>query len=126
MGNVVISGSASGIGLATKEKLESQDHRVIGIDVRDADIIADLSTPDGRMHAINQALNMSGGEIDAVVLSAGLSGVTTPGDITLSVNYFGSVELFDGLRPAMEGRPCCGHSRHRHLWPGDQYKKWRR
>ncbi len=105
MGNVVISGCASGIGLATKEKLESQGDRIIGIDIREADITADLSTPEGRQHAISQALEMSGGDIHGLVLSAGLSGVTTPGDMTLSVNYFGSIELFDGLRPAMEGRP---------------------
>jgi len=114
MANVIISGSASGIGLAAREKLESQGDRIIGIDIRDAEIIADLSTPEGREHAIKQSLEMTNGEIDAVVLSAGLSGVTTPSDMTLSVNYFGSIELFDGLLPAMEGRPnvslaqCCG------------------
>ncbi len=105
MGNVVITGSASGIGLAAKEKLESQGDRVIGIDIRDADIIADLSTPEGRQHAIDQALAMTGSEIDGLVLSAGLSGMNTPGDMTISVNYFGTVDLFDALRPAMEGRP---------------------
>ncbi|MGI9286000.1 MAG: SDR family oxidoreductase [Pseudomonadales bacterium] len=104
MRNVVISGSASGIGLASKEKLESQGDNVISIDIRDADIIADLSTSEGRKQAIQQALDLSGGEIDAVVLSAGLSGLNAPPDTTLSLNYFGSVELFDGLRPAMEGR----------------------
>jgi len=51
MRNVVISGSASGIGLATKEKLESEGDRVVGIDVRNADVIADLSTPNGRAEA---------------------------------------------------------------------------
>jgi NAD(P)-dependent dehydrogenase (short-subunit alcohol dehydrogenase family) len=108
MRNVVISGSASGIGLATKRKLESQGDRVIGIDVEAADITADLSTPEGRAHAVTAALETTSSEIDCVVLSAGLSGVNTPPDTTLSVNYFGSVELFDGLRPAMEGRrdPC--------------------
>jgi NAD(P)-dependent dehydrogenase (short-subunit alcohol dehydrogenase family) len=105
MANVIISGSASGIGLAAREKLVSQGDRIIGIDIRDADIIVDLSTPEGRHQAIKQSLEMTGGEIDAVVLSAGLSGVNTPADTTLSVNYFGSVELFDGLHPAMEGRP---------------------
>lgn len=105
MANVVISGSASGIGLATKKLLESKGNRVIGIDVRDADIIADLSTPEGRAQAVRRALETTSKEMDAVVLSAGLSGVNTPPDTTLSVNYFGSVELFDGLRPAMEGRP---------------------
>ena len=105
MAVVVISGSASGIGLATKQTLESQGDRVIGIDVRDADILADLSTPEGRRSAVEQALDATSGAIDGVVLCAGLSGVNTPPDTTLSVNYFGSVELFDALRPAMEGRP---------------------
>jgi NAD(P)-dependent dehydrogenase (short-subunit alcohol dehydrogenase family) len=50
MANVIISGSASGIGLATREKLDSQGDRIIGIDIRDAEIIADLSTPEGRAH----------------------------------------------------------------------------
>ncbi len=104
MRTIVISGSASGIGRATKEKLESIGDRVVGIDVRDADVIADLSTHDGRRQAITQALELTRGEIDGLVLSAGLSGVSTPADTTLSVNYFGSVELLDGLREAMEGR----------------------
>lgn len=105
MRNIVISGSASGIGLATKKKFESLGDRVIGIDIRDADIIADLSTREGRQEAIDKALEMSGNAIDGVILSAGLSGMQHPGDLTLSLNYFGSVDLFDGLRPAMEGRP---------------------
>ncbi|MEM7413071.1 MAG: SDR family oxidoreductase [Myxococcota bacterium] len=105
MRNIVISGSASGIGLATKTKLETQGDRVVGIDLRDADIEADLSTASGRGEAVRQALELTSNEIDGVVLSAGLSGVDSPPDTTLSVNYFGSVELFDGLRPAMEGRP---------------------
>ena len=105
MTNIIISGSASGIGEATRKKLEGQGARVVGIDVRDAEIIADLSVPEGREEAIRRALESTGNGIDSVVLSAGLSGVSTPPDMTLSVNYFGSVELFDGLRPAMEGRP---------------------
>lgn len=105
MRNVVISGSASGIGRATRAKLESEGDRVIGIDLRDAEIIADLSTPAGRARAVKDSLERTSGAIDSVVLSAGLSGVNSPPETTLSVNYFGSVELFDGLRPAMEGRP---------------------
>ncbi|MBW2427272.1 MAG: SDR family oxidoreductase [Deltaproteobacteria bacterium] len=105
MGNAIISGSASGIGEATRKRLESLGDRVVGIDIRDAEIVTDLSTPEGRTQAIAQSLEMTGGEIDAVVLCAGLSGVNSRADTTLSVNYFGSVELFDGLRSAMEGRP---------------------
>jgi NAD(P)-dependent dehydrogenase (short-subunit alcohol dehydrogenase family) len=105
MRNIVITGSASGIGLACKEKFESLGDRLIGIDIRDADIIADLAMPEGRQHAINEALSMTDSAIDGLILSAGVSGMQHPGDFTVSLNYFGSVDLFDGLRPAMEGRP---------------------
>lgn len=105
MRTIVISGSASGIGLACKKTFEDQGDRVIGIDIHDADIIADLSTPEGRQQAIDAALAQSNNAIDGLVLCAGLSGVKHPSDMTLSVNYFGSIALFDGLRPAMEGRP---------------------
>ena len=53
MRNIVISGSASGIGQACREKFEAMGDRVIGIDIRDADIIADLATRDGRQQAID-------------------------------------------------------------------------
>jgi len=105
MRNIVITGSASGIGLATKDMLEAAGDRVVGIDIKDAEVIADLSTPEGRKHAIDKALELTGGDIDGLVLSAGLSGMTTPGDVTISVNYFGSVDLMDALQPAMVGRP---------------------
>jgi NAD(P)-dependent dehydrogenase (short-subunit alcohol dehydrogenase family) len=39
-----LTGSSSGIGLATKLLLESRGHRVIGIDVRDADVIGQTKT----------------------------------------------------------------------------------
>jgi NAD(P)-dependent dehydrogenase (short-subunit alcohol dehydrogenase family) len=105
MRKIVISGSASGIGRACREKFESLGDRVIGIDIRDADIIADLSSEEGRQQAISAALASSDNAIDGLILSAGVSGMQHPGDFTVSLNYFGSIELFDGLRPAMEGRP---------------------
>ena len=105
MRNIVISGSASGIGLACKERLEAMGDRVIGIDIRDAEIIADLSTPEGRQQAIAAVLEKTDNAIDGLILSAGVSGIQQPGDFTVSLNYFGSVDLLDGLRPAMEGRP---------------------
>jgi len=108
MRNIIVSGSASGIGLATSKKLAEQGDRVVGIDLKDADIVADLSTSDGRAEAIKRSLEMTEAKVDGLVLCAGLSGLFAPADTTLSVNYFGSIELFDGLRSAMEGRsnPC--------------------
>ena len=105
MRNIVISGSASGIGLACRERLEAMGDRVIGIDIRDAQIIADLATSEGRQQAISSVLDMTDNAIDGLILSAGVSGMQHPGDFTVSLNYFGSIYLFDGLRPAMEGRP---------------------
>lgn len=105
MKHIVISGSASGIGQATKQAFEQEGAKVVGIDIKDADIIADLSTPNGRQKAIAETLERLDGQIDGVILSAGVSGLFTEADVTLSVNYFGSVDLFDGFRPAMEGRP---------------------
>jgi len=48
MRTVCITGSAGGIGAATRQRLEKEGARVIGVDVRDAEVVADLSTPDGR------------------------------------------------------------------------------
>ena len=104
MGYSVVTGSASGIGEAVAERLAAVGDRVIGIDRAEADVIADLATTEGRALAIAEALDRTGGEIDRVVAAAGVSGLGTDGATTVSVNYFGSVELFDGLRPAMEGR----------------------
>ena len=36
MGTICVTGTASGIGAATKAKLVAQGHRVIGVDLRDA------------------------------------------------------------------------------------------
>ena len=44
MGTIAITGSASGIGAATRELMESRSADVIGIDIRDAEIEADLGT----------------------------------------------------------------------------------
>lgn len=108
MSTIVITGSSSGIGLACKRQFESEGHRVIGVDIKNAEVIADLSSADGRQEAIEHILTLAKEGIDSLVLSAGLSGVTEPVDTTLAVNYFGSSELMEGLHGAMVGRenPC--------------------
>ena len=44
----VVTGAASGIGAATADLLKSRGNTVIGVDIRDTDIIADLTTEEGR------------------------------------------------------------------------------
>ena len=98
----VMSGCATGIGAATRKALEAAGHKVIGIDVRDAEIIADLSTAEGRKQAVEAALVACGGVLDGVVLCAGLGTHIRPAGKIVSVNYFGAVELLDGLFPALK------------------------
>lgn len=101
MKKAVISGSASGIGGCVKARLQAQGYDVIGIDLKDAEITADLSTPAGRQAAIDGALEKSGGTIDILVLAAGLGGHLDDGQLVAKVNYYGAVELLDGLKDAL-------------------------
>lgn len=99
---VVITGAASGIGAATKSRLEADGQRVIGLDLDGADITADLGKAEGRERAVAQVATMSDGRIDGLVACAGVPGLThVPGSLLVSVNYFGAVALLDGLRPML-------------------------
>ena len=95
----LVTGSASGIGAATVAKLREEGHTVLGVDIRDADIVADLSTDEGRASLVAQATELSGGTLDGVVAVAGL---VVPKPVTVAVNYFGAVATLEGLRPLLE------------------------
>lgn len=101
MGTIAISGCATGIGAATRARLEAEGHRIIGIDLRDVEVCADLSSKAGREAAIAAVLDASGGRLDGVVLCAGLGGHLPDGPRIAAVNYFGVVDLLDGLLPAL-------------------------
>ncbi len=94
----LITGTRSGIGAATKDVLERLGHRVIGVDLRDADINSDLATSAGRAAMIDQATDMSGGVLDGVFAVAGIA---DDSPLTAQVNYFGAVATLDGLRPLL-------------------------
>ncbi|MCR2799294.1 SDR family oxidoreductase [Microbacterium sp. zg-Y818] len=103
MGVYAVTGSASGMGAEVAEKLRSQGHTVIGVDIKSADIVADLSTPQGRKAAVDGVLAASGGTLDGAVLAAGLGpapGAERP-RLIVEVNYFGVVELLDGWHDAL-------------------------
>lgn len=99
---IVVTGSTSGIGAATRHALADAGDRVIGVDLRDADVIADLSTTAGRTDAIDGVERLAGDTIDGLVTCAGVAGLTDrAGSLVASVNYFGTVALLDGLRPLL-------------------------
>jgi len=102
MKTIAVTGSASGIGLATATHLRAAGDRVIGIDRVDADVLADLSTPAGREAAIESVLALCDGRLDGLVTCAGIGGsLHEPGGRLVSINYFGSTDVLDGLRPAL-------------------------
>lgn len=97
----VVTGSASGIGRATRQRLESDGWRVIGVDLRDAEVLADLATDDGRRAMVEQVEALVDGPLHGVVACAGVSGRTSPADLVVALDYFGAVGTLDGLRPLL-------------------------
>jgi len=97
----VVSGAASGIGAATTAMLREQGDRVITVDLRDADVEADLSTPEGRATAVAGVQELTD-VVHGLVPAAGIGGFTgVDSALVVSVNYFGAVELVRGLRPQL-------------------------
>ena len=100
MTTIAITGSASGIGAATREILEAGGGNVIGIDLRDAEIVADLSVHEGRDKAVSEVLERTGGSLDGLVTAAGIGPPNDPHKM-LSVNWFGTFALLEGLHEAL-------------------------
>lgn len=103
MGVYAVTGSASGMGRQVAAKLTAAGHSVIGVDIRDADVVADLSTAQGRRNAAAGVLTACGGRLDGAILAAGLGpepGTDRP-RLILQVNYFGVVDLLRIWQPAL-------------------------
>lgn len=101
MGVIIVTGAASGIGAATRARLEEDGHRLIGIDLRGAEIIADLATSQGRAMAIAAVLERTDSRIDGLVVCAGVGPEFEPRPAIVSLDFFGAQELLAGLREAL-------------------------
>ncbi len=102
MGVYVVTGSASGMGREVANKLSDAGHTVIGVDVKQADVVADLSTAEGRRTAAEGVLALAD-QLDGAVLAAGLGPGQGRDRLTsiAQVNYFGVVDLLAAWRPAL-------------------------
>jgi len=103
VGVYAVTGSASGMGHMVAQKLCDAGHTVIGVDIKQADIVADLSTVEGRRAAANRVLESSRARLDGAVLAAGL-GPGPAGNrsrLIAQVNYFGVVDLLNAWRTAL-------------------------
>lgn len=103
MGTFAVTGSASGMGAAVTQKLRDAGHRVIGVDLKDAEVIADLSTSAGRASGASKVLELADDHLDGAVLAAGLGPTADPerARLIVEVNYFGVTDLLVAWRHAL-------------------------
>ena len=97
MGNYAMTGGATGIGAAIRKTLIDDGHSVIVVDIKQADIKADLSSAEGRNAAIAQLQEKCAAGLDGFIACAGVASQAPP-TLTTSLNYYGTVELVEGLR----------------------------
>ncbi|MBB3664749.1 MULTISPECIES: SDR family oxidoreductase [Prauserella salsuginis group] len=101
MGVYAVTGAASGMGRAAVDNLRAAGHTVLGVDLRDADVVVDLAAPAGRRNAAEAVLEACAGRLDGAVLAAGLGPVRGREREIVEVNYFGVTELLRSWRPAL-------------------------
>lgn len=98
MGIYALTGGATGIGAAIKQQLIADGHKLIVVDIKNADVIADLASIDGRDKAIAAIKLAAPDGLDGFVPCAGIAPVVTPSSLIVSVNYFGAINLLEGLK----------------------------
>jgi NAD(P)-dependent dehydrogenase (short-subunit alcohol dehydrogenase family) len=99
-----MTGGATGIGEAIKRRLREEGNEVVVVDIKDADIIADLSTADGRSAAIAALRERASDGLDGLVTCAGVGSNVPNHPLITQVNYFGTVELVEGVRALLAMR----------------------
>ena len=98
-------GGQHGIGGALRKRLLADGHEVISIDRRDADVLVDLSNDEGRREAIAAIRRHASGGLDGLATIAAVGGGNPNGPRGLvNVNFFGSIELVEGVRDLLAAR----------------------
>ena len=98
MGLYAMTGGATGIGEAIKHRLRQDGHKVVVVDIKEADIIADLASGEGRAAAIKALRGAASDGLDGLVTCAGVGSNVPDRALITEVNYFGTVELVEGLK----------------------------
>ena len=93
-----MTGGATGIGAELKRQLRQQGHQVISVDIKEGDIIADLSIGEGRQAAVDGIRELAPHGLDGFIPCAGLPPVAKPLSLIAQVNYFAVVATVEGLR----------------------------
>lgn len=98
MGIYAVTGGATGIGAALKNQLIERGDSVIVVDIKEADVVADLSTHQGRQAAIDGVRALARDGLDGFIPCAGLGSHIKPARLIAQVNYFAVVATIEGLR----------------------------
>ncbi len=104
MATYAMTGGATGIGAELKRQLQAQGDRVISVDIKEGDIIADLATAEGRRAAIDGIRAMAPEGLDGYIPCAGLPPVAKPLALIARVNYFAVVETVEALKDLLAMR----------------------
>tara|TARA_R110002049_G_scaffold57581_3_gene157719 strand:- start:3340 stop:4089 length:750 start_codon:yes stop_codon:yes gene_type:complete len=97
-----MTGGATGIGAQLKQQLLEAGHTVISVDIKEGDILADLSTAAGRTAAIEGIRTMAPDGLDGFIPCAGLPPVAKPLSLIAQVNYFAVIATVEGVRDLLE------------------------
>ncbi|HEU5398599.1 MAG TPA: SDR family NAD(P)-dependent oxidoreductase [Gammaproteobacteria bacterium] len=124
--SVLVTGCSSGIGLATARHLTAHGWRVVASARQEQDVARlraeglaavelDIAKPESIGTALDEALTLTGGRLDALVNNAGIA---IPGAVEdlrrellqrqFDVNFFGTLELTNKVLPLMRRQ---GHGR---------------
>ena len=98
MGMYAMTGGATGIGAAIKAQLLSEGHEVIVIDIKDADIKADLSSREGRELSNTELAKRAEAGLDGFIACAGVGSHINPPSLIARINYFGAIASIEGAR----------------------------
>ena len=97
----MISGATTGIGAALRQQLQQMGDTVINVDLRDADILADLATVAGRAEAVDAIRARCPHGIDGFVPSAGLGPQHSSLSRIVSLNFFAVCHMTTALLPLL-------------------------
>ncbi len=101
MGLYILTGAATGIGAAVREQLLGQGHEVRVVDIRDADLQADLSTAEGRKQMADWMQQEAPDGLDGFVPCAGVGPHVEPTSLIARLNYFAVVATTQAAIPLL-------------------------
>jgi len=104
MGTYVVTGAASGIGKAIQAGLKSEGHRAIGLDLHECEIRADLADGEQCKAAVAEIHRQAPDGLDGLAPCAGVGAENADRALIPKVNFFATVDLVEGLMPALEKR----------------------